>query len=233
MRGEELQDRVVYRERWEVVLAELRRRILTGQLPPGTVLAETDLAEELGVSRGPIREAFRSLEAAGLILREPRRQAVVSPISLHDTEGLFAVRRSLEVLAAQLSVTRAHSEVAEALGARVAAMRDAVESGASQDRFVMEDIQFHNVLYQLSDNSRLTAVWSTMRDSVEMLMNLSVRFEDPVWPSIIDEHAAIASAVAVGDVEHAAELVGQHLDQALFRARRYVDLYATSRASAG
>jgi GntR family transcriptional regulator of gluconate operon len=218
-------ERLVYRERWEVVLEELRRRILTGHLTPGTVLAETDLADEFGVSRGPIRDAFRSLETVGLISREPRRQAVVSPVSLKDTEDLFAVRRSIEVLATELAVQRAHHDVAEALNVRVRAMHSAVETSASQDVFVGEDIRFHNVLYDFSANARLASVWSTMRDSVEMLMNLSVRFEPPAWDSIVEEHAAIQAAAEAGDVAGARQLVGAHLDQALERARRYVQLY--------
>ena len=112
----------------EMVYEELKMQILTGAIIPGTRMMEVDLAEEMGVSRTPIREAIRKLEKEGLVTIEPRRGAYASMISTQDMVEILEVRQDLEGLAAYFAASRMTDnemyhlrEVAEAYNEAVAA----------------------------------------------------------------------------------------------------------------
>jgi DNA-binding GntR family transcriptional regulator len=213
-----------FQERWEVVQEEIRRRILSGALAPGTALPETELADGLGVSRGPVREALRSLEVAGLVERRPRRPSIVTPITEADVEELFSVRRPLELLAIERAMTHNLGALVPALNARLDTMRSVLDSGASHDRFVDEDILFHGTFYEFGANRRLESIWATLRDPVRMIMNLSVQYGQPNWNRILQEHEHIADIVARGDDVAVHAATEEHLDSAYERARAYVRL---------
>lgn len=87
----------------EIVYEELKRQILVGEIPPGTRMMEVELADEMGVSRTPIREAIRKLEKEGLVTIEPRRGAYASDISIKDMLDVLEVRQDLEGMAAALA----------------------------------------------------------------------------------------------------------------------------------
>jgi GntR family transcriptional regulator of gluconate operon len=222
---------LLFQERWEVVHEEIRRRILSGDLAPGTALPETELADGLGVSRGPVREALRSLEVAGLVERRPRRPSIVTPITEADVEELFSVRQPLEILALERAMSHNLGQLVPALTARLERMRSAIATGASHDVFVEEDVAFHGTFYEFSANRRLESIWATLRDPVRMIMNLSVQFGSPDWPRILGEHEHVAEIVARGDRESVRVATQEHLDSAFERAREYVRT-AEARASA-
>ncbi|MEG1584534.1 MAG: GntR family transcriptional regulator, partial [Anaerovorax sp.] len=99
----------------EIVYEELRSLILTGQIKPGTRMMEIELADDMGVSRTPIREAIRKLEKEGLVTIEPRKGAYASEVSIKDMVDILEVRGTLEGLAAYLAATRMTKEEKELL----------------------------------------------------------------------------------------------------------------------
>ena len=112
-------DNLTLRER---VHDHLKQGILANRYAPGTVLLEVPLSEELGVSRGPIREALRSLEAEGLVSITPRRGAVVTSLTRRDFLDAYQVREALETLGMRLAIPRLSDDVLDALDERIARM---------------------------------------------------------------------------------------------------------------
>src|SRR5438309_7655595 len=115
---------------WQRVYDHLREEILTGRLKPGAELGEVPLSEQLGVSRGPLREAIGRLAAEGLVTVRPRRGAVVRSLSKEEFLELYQVREALERMAMQLAVPRLTDEQFEGL----AALNDEMETHATRDQ---------------------------------------------------------------------------------------------------
>lgn len=217
---------IVFQERWEVVQDELRRRILTGELPPGASLPETELAEEMGVSRGPVRAALRSLEVAGLVLRRGRRPSIVAPTTRQDVEELFSVRCAMDAFAVERAMERNKEPLQEALLANVASMAAGMNAAeVPTERLVEDDIAFHSKFYELADNRRLEGIWANLQDPVRLMMNLSLHLSEPHWSIVVSEHREIAEAVTAGDPERAGRAIRNHLDRAFRRADAYVQAH--------
>src|SRR5690606_12292208 len=118
-----------YKPLRELVFEVLREAIITGKLRPGERLMEVQLAEELGVSRTPVREAIRKLELEGLVLMIPRRGAYVAEISMKDIADVFEIRAALEGLAAQLAAERCTPEEIENLERSLVQINVSAERG--------------------------------------------------------------------------------------------------------
>ena len=143
-----------YRPLRDVVCEALRAAIQSGELPPGERLMEIPLAEELGVSRTPIREAIRKLEQEGFVVMIPRRGTYVADITLKDINQVFEIRSSLDELAASLASERITPDELEELERHLVSINDYMES-RDFDKIVAADIAFHEVLYSASRNVRL------------------------------------------------------------------------------
>ena len=113
----------------EIVYEELKRQILVGEIPPGTRMMEVELADEMGVSRTPIREAIRKLEKEGLVTIEPRRGAYASDISIKDMLDVLEVRQDLEGMAAALAAQKVTEDEKKAFVEANSAYMEAVNSG--------------------------------------------------------------------------------------------------------
>src|SRR6476646_8790940 len=136
---------------WQRVYDHLRAEILAGRLEPGTELAEVALAEQLGVSRGPLREAIGRLATEGLVTVRPRRGAVVSPLSKEEFLELYQVREALERMAVKLAVPRLQPGDFVALQALI----DDMTSQAKQEKvseFFAANAEFHQRLVDASGN---------------------------------------------------------------------------------
>ena len=140
----------------DVVFNTLRQEILTGKLKPGERLMEIHLANKLGVSRTPIREAIRKLELEGLVLMIPRKGAEVAKISEKSLRDVLELRRSLEELAIELACQRMTEEEIDELEDAQRAFRKAVDS---KDVMLMAetDEKYHEIIYQGTKNSRLVS----------------------------------------------------------------------------
>src|SRR6266568_7132334 len=139
---------------WQRVYEHLREEILSEHLEPGAELLEVPLSEELGVSRGPIREAIGRLAAEGLVTVRPRRGAVVRSLSKEEFLELYQVREALERMAMQLAVPRLTDQQFDEL----AALNEAMEAHATRNKveaFFEANLAFHARLLEASGNGKL------------------------------------------------------------------------------
>ena len=186
------------------VVGELRRRIIDGVYEPGDRLTEERLADDFGVSRNPVREAIRVLEAEGFLTAQPRRGAVVASMSAGDLEDLFDVRGALEVLAARLA--------AERIDPSGAAVLDRLLAKARTTRRVADlaalNTQFHDTISTLSGNTLLTGMMEPLHGRLQWVYRQSVEVRAaPSWA----EHRELAIAIRAGDAEAAAAAARAHV----------------------
>jgi DNA-binding GntR family transcriptional regulator len=131
------------------------RKILSGELKPGERLHETVIAQEVGVSRGPIREAVRRLQEQGLLTYAPNRGVWVTEFSINDIEALLDIRAALEGIAARRAVPYLDEPLFKALKSVIVQMEVSGKHKASND-LIYQDVEFHRILSQVSGNQRLT-----------------------------------------------------------------------------
>lgn len=194
----------------EAVAAELKRRILEGELAQGERLVEGKLSEQLGVSRIPVREALRELAAEGLVSIEPRRGASVSAVSDEVAQELVEVRATLEALNAKLAAQRREGPVTEQLKQLLAQGRQARASGDTA-RFVALNARSHELIAVAADNGLLIDLMRSLRERTALMFApLYKRRAQESW----DEHEQILQAVISGDAELAAVLASRHVHNA-------------------
>jgi DNA-binding GntR family transcriptional regulator len=194
---------------WQRAHEHLREEIISGRLTPGTELQEVALAESLGVSRGPIREALGRLAAEGLVTVRPRRGAVVRALSAEEFIEAYQVREALEVMAVRLAVPRlAGEEIAamQRLIDRMSALADAEDVQG----FFEANTAFHQVFFEAAGNRTLTKLYRQLHDQIDRHRLRSLELRGNVRRSIA-EHRAILRAVRAGDVDRAAHLVSEHI----------------------
>ena len=149
----------------DVVFNTLRRAILRGELKPGERLMEIQLANKLGVSRTPIREAIRKLELEGLVLMIPRRGAEVAEITEKNLRDVLEVRCALEELAVQLACDRMDAEGLVRLKEAAEKFREVLDSD-DITQIAQADVLFHDVIYTATDNKRLIQLLNNLREQM-------------------------------------------------------------------
>lgn len=193
----------------EHVYDQLKRRILTGQIKPGTRMMEIDLAADLGVSRTPVREAIRELSKEGLVSIEPRRGAYASEISVKDMIDTLTVRENLDALAAYLASSRITKSEEKKLLELTDKYAAAIESG-DMDTMIRADEAFHKRVARLSGNKTLYQVVRTVQTQVLRFRYLY--YEDLAnYKNMPAEHREIIEALVSGDSEHAREVAFTHV----------------------
>lgn len=207
-----------YRTATEYVEATLKKAILTGALAPGTPLRQEDLAETFKVSRMPIREALRQLEAQGLVDFEPHRGAVVVRITIEDALDNFAIRGALEAQALRFSMPNLGEEdfaIAEELIAEIDQETDPARMGELNRRF-------HMTLYSQAGLPRLIALTGQHLASADRYLRFNLAADGSMGQ---DQHRALLAACRARDEARAVTVLAEHLDRArhaldaLFRAR--------------
>ena len=146
-----------YRPLRELVCETIRQAIVDGVFSPGERLMEIQLADEMGVSRTPVREAIRKLELEGFVVMIPRRGTYVADISIKDINEVYEIRTSLEVLAAGLAAERISDEELETMQRLLVEIGQHIEDG-NIEKIVEIDTAFHDVLYKASRNKRLAGI---------------------------------------------------------------------------
>jgi DNA-binding GntR family transcriptional regulator len=194
---------------WERVHHFLRQEILANRLPPGTELAEVALAESLGVSRGPIREALGRLAAEGLVTVRPRRGAVVTSLSKDEFLEAYQVREALEMLAIRLAVPRLTPDALERLQRLVGEMQECAARG-DVDGFFEANAAFHETFVDAAGNSRLKEMYRQLVEQMGRYRRRSLALRGSLKRSIA-EHRTILRAVASGDADRAAHLLSEHI----------------------
>ena len=205
-----------YRPLRDVVCEALRAAIQSGELPPGERLMEIPLAEELGVSRTPIREAIRKLEQEGFVVMIPRRGTYVADITLKDINQVFEIRSSLEELAASLASERITPDELEELERHLVSINDYMES-RDFDKIVAADIAFHEVLYSASRNDRLIEIIHNLREQTFRFRSVSMN-QPGRLAKTWEEHRLLVEALADHNPQQArriARIHTEHSEQAL------------------
>ena len=149
----------------DVVFKKLRKAILTGNLKPGERLMEIHLAEKLGVSRTPIREAIRKLELEGLVQMIPRRGAVVTEITEKSMKDVLEVRRALDVLSVELACDRITGEEKEMLRKACQDFEDATKTGNLKE-IAEQDVAFHDIIVEATRNSKLIQILHNLSEQM-------------------------------------------------------------------
>ncbi len=195
----------------EIVYEELRSLILTGKIKPGTRMMEIELAEDMGVSRTPIREAIRKLEKEGLVVIEPRKGAYASEVSVKDMEDILEVRANLEGLAAYLAAERMTEAEKKLLDETKERFKQAVADGNMAD-MIAYDTKFHHMIVESSRNNHLIHM-------VEQLQELVLRFRYIYYKDfkraedMIPEHQQICEEIVNGNGANARFEAFNHIDK--------------------
>src|SRR2546428_3074743 len=194
---------------WQRVYDFLREEILAERLQPGAELQEVALSEELGVSRGPIREAIGRLAAEGLVTVRPRRGAVVRSLSKDEFLELYQVREALEMMAVRLAVPKLAAEDIAELEQLIAAMNGHAERNQVAD-FFEANMAFHARLFEASGNARLQELYGQLVGQMGRYRMRSLTLRGNLQRSVA-EHGAILRAAKRGDADRAAHLMSEHI----------------------
>ena len=194
----------------DVVFNTLRQAILTGELKPGERLMEIHLANRLGVSRTPIREAIRKLELEGLVTMIPRRGAEVAQITEKSMKDVLEVRRTLDALSAELACERISSEEEEALKKACQNFEEAVKTKDAKI-IAKADVALHDIIAAATGNQRLIQLINNLAEQM-----YRYRFEYIKDASqherIIKEHRIIYESIVKKDKVAASEMAKLHID---------------------
>ena len=194
----------------DVVFNTLRKAILRGELKPGERLMEIQLANKLGVSRTPIREAIRKLELEGLVLMIPRKGAEVAQITEKNMQDVLEVRKALEELSVQLACERITPEQAEEMKMAAEDFRKVLKSG-DVTKIAEADVKFHDIIFAATNNQRLITLLNNLR---EQMYRFRVEYlkQKECYPQLLEEHDKLIALISGGEVEEACELMGCHID---------------------
>lgn len=193
----------------DVVFNTLRRAILRGELKPGERLMEIQLANKLGVSRTPIREAIRKLELEGLVLMIPRKGAEVAEITEKNLRDVLEVRCALEELAVQLACDRIDEDGLKELRNAADTFRKVLDSD-DITQIAQADVDFHDVIFKATDNKRLIQLLNNLR---EQMYRYRIEYlkKKECYPQILHEHQEIIESIAGRDKERATNVTGIHI----------------------
>ena len=193
----------------DVVFQTLRQAILKGELKPGERLMEIQLAQKLGVSRTPVREAIRKLELEGLVLMIPRKGAEVAEITIKDLEDVLEVRAALE----ELAVCDACENITEEQILALKEAADNFQAALESDDLVKcaeTDMAFHEIIYSATNNKRLLQILNNLREQMyryrmEYVKDIRQR------SNLVEEHRELLDAISSRDSIKAKELMKTHL----------------------
>jgi phosphonate utilization transcriptional regulator len=193
-----------------LVQREIERRILAGELLPGAKLNEAELAAAMGISRGPVREAFRALEQAGLVHTEKNRGVFVRQVSLEEANEIYEVRAALEAQIGRLAAQRITAPLVERLRSVVKRMHAVVRS-RDPDAYFPLNLEFHETLAQACGNRALATNYRRVVNELNLYRRQAIMRNVEIIPISTREHEAIVDAVAKGDAALAERLLYAHV----------------------
>ncbi|MGO3319231.1 MAG: GntR family transcriptional regulator [Microbacterium gubbeenense] len=205
----------------EQVADIIRRRIAHGELVTGDRLTEEGVAEEFGVSRGPVRDAVSQLVYEGLVeLRRPRG-IYIKGLTVEDIEQLYSLRTALEQLAVKraMAADDEHWKPAEDLVDQMAKAADSGDHGA----FYRADVAFHAMFYELANHPRLLATWRQYEPTFTALLDVTINHDEDLHESA-QSHRALYDTIRSGDAEAVARALEDHLRRA--EERMHLELEA-------
>jgi DNA-binding GntR family transcriptional regulator len=189
----------------------VRAMILTGELQPGDRVVENQLTRQLGVSRPPLREALRVLEQEGLLIQQPRRGVIVTPITLHDVYEIFTLRDHLERMAVELGMP---VRAPERLDRCRAALRDLEDAAGAGDAAAVTEqgFNFHLAVVGLAGHRRLEESYRSLSLQMRLCMGMNQRARkdrEDLWGNV-RRHRAVLEAVEGGDHDEIAYVLANH-----------------------
>jgi phosphonate utilization transcriptional regulator len=211
-----------------LVQRELTRQILAGAFPSGTKLNEVDVAARLGVSRGPVREAFRALEESGLVRFEKNRGVFVRQLSLEEADEIFELRAVLDAFAGRRAAKNATPQDIRDLEALVDRMGLAAARGDIDAYFTL-NLDFHDRIVALAGNAKLAQLYRRLVNELNLYRRASLD-QAGTLPLSVAEHRAIVESIAAGRAAAAGRLLHEHVLVSRERAHRARDGQAGPRA---
>lgn len=184
----------------------LRSAIQDGTYPPGTRLSQRSVADELGMSPIPVREAFLGLQTEGFITIEPRRGAVVTRLEPRDVEEIFEAREAIEIQSALLAARNATDDDLTRLSTVVAASRKAMARD-DLDAIREANVSFHDLIVELTHNKVIESIWVQLQSRLHWLF---LQNSDP--SAICREHDELAEAIISRDEERVRSLAAAHVE---------------------
>ena len=194
----------------DVVFNTLRQAIITGEFAPGERLMEIALANRLGVSRTPVREAIRKLELEGLVVMIPRKGAEVAKITEKDLRDVLEVRSSLEELAAELATERMNEEIKEKLEKALDDFKKAIDS-EDNAAIADSDVEFHDIIFEATGNARLIQIISNLREQMYRYRLEYVK-DTEYHTVLLNEHRELVKAMFEGKKDEARKIMKKHID---------------------
>ncbi|MBQ5708940.1 MAG: GntR family transcriptional regulator, partial [Anaerotignum sp.] len=188
----------------------LRDAILTGKLVPGERLMENQLAEKLGVSRTPVREALRMLELENLVELVPRKGAQVLDMSEKDITNILEVRSALEGLATSLACKKMTKEDLQQLKSMEADFEKAVADN-DVEHFVDIDEDFHDLIFAATENDKLISIFRNLRIQLYRYRMAQAKNNETSMSTIVAHHRSIIRAIENHDAEEGASIAQGHI----------------------
>ena len=195
----------------DVVFHTLRRGIMQGDLKPGERLMEIKLANRLGVSRTPIREAIRMLELEGLVVMIPRKGAQVAEITEKDLKDVLEVRMGLEELAVKFACQRITEEQLDNLYHASRKFEEAVKR-EDLTELAQADVDFHDLIYKATGNERLVQLLNNIREQMYRYRVEYLKDED-IRGSLVQEHDTLLEKLSQRDLEGAKQVTQSHIER--------------------
>lgn len=192
----------------------LRDEIISGRIPPGTRLVEREVAQLLGVSRAPIRDALMELEKEGLVESGSNGRCVIE-LTERDIRELYEVRLSLERLAVKLAAENTSPENRVALSAKLEELRDAIKT-RDRSRYIKSDLESHFLVWRQAGNRHLLKMLDSMVGPIFMFIANNAEVYD--WSATLDCHQEMVDSIYAGDTDRAVESMDCHIRQALERS---------------
>jgi phosphonate utilization transcriptional regulator len=192
-----------------VVQQEIERAILAGEYEPGSKLIEATLAEKMGVSRGPVREAFRMLEEAGLVRTEKNRGVFVRDIPIDEAVEIFDLRAAMDELVGRRLAEHITAAELKELKALVDAMEKAVKA-EDPHAYHLLNLTFHDRMVEMAGNRKLTEIYRKLIKELSLFRRLNLA-DGWLMPMSANEHRQIVKAIASGDADTAGRAMFQHV----------------------
>jgi phosphonate utilization transcriptional regulator len=210
---------------------EIERMILDGEIGPGSKLTEAWLSERLGVSRGPIREAFRMLEESGLVRQEKNRGVFVREIPPEEAREIYDLRAAMDELVGRRLAETITPDQLKAARALVERMDLAARAGDS-DAYHLLNLEFHDALVGFTGNRKLAGVYRKLVKELALFRRRNLR-DQQLLPHSAAEHRGILKAIASGDPEQAGRTMFDHVIESKERALKSESVRQPVRARAG
>ncbi|WEK51944.1 MAG: GntR family transcriptional regulator [Candidatus Kaistia colombiensis] len=212
------------------VADSIREAILSGRIKSGERLIEDELAENLSVSRGPIRQAIFRLQQEGLVVHETHRGATVAHVSIEDADEIYSLRRALERLAMENVCLKATEADLAPLDAILLLFQSIPRASMTRRRVAELDIDFHDALFRAAHHGRLYRAWEALRSQIFVFLLLRDGLPDDYLTSWYRDHSGLLKLVRDRDTARAVASIDEHIQAAYGRLREHLQQGAPAAA---